>query len=162
MKLTSSAFSNQGNIPEKYSFKRGNVTPPLNWGGENILAQTKTFMLVVEDPDSPSGIWMHWVLYNIPKHITDFPEGMWFSKPGLNSWDNAGYQGPDPKIGTHRYIFRLYALDVELPTQDNASADQISGWAKDHILEVAELEGMFGYKAPRSTGGIEVPGASPV
>lgn len=116
--LKSPAFSNNGKIPRKYSRRGGNVSPPLTW--ENPPAGTRSYVLTVKDPDAPGGTFTHWVIFNIPGDLTRLPEGVPREKTlangaqqARNDFRGTGYGGPDPPGGTHRYVFRLIALDVE-------------------------------------------------
>lgn len=119
-RLTSSAFGDGERIPDKYTCVGEDVSPPLRW--EGAPEGTKTFALIVEDPDAPGGTFIHWVLFNIPGDVTELPEGV---EPieklqngaiqGVNDFQRLGYRGPCPPPGKpHRYFFVLKALDREL------------------------------------------------
>lgn len=109
MRLTSSAFGDGGRIPAKYTADGDDISPPLYI--ESVPERTKSLTLVVDDPDAPVGTWDHWVIWNIPADTKEIKEGI--SPEGIsgrNGWGRLGYGGPAPPSGTHRYIFKLYAL----------------------------------------------------
>ncbi len=116
-KIESSAFKEGGMIPSKYTCDSTDISPPLTW--HNAPSETKSFVLICDDPDAPSGTWVHWVVYDIPGNVTEFPEGIFVKNlgavEGINSWGSSrrGYGGPCPPSGIHRYFFKLYALDVD-------------------------------------------------
>ena len=131
LKLTSRAFSNEGVIPNIYSKQGGNVSPPLEWSG--VPEDTVSLALIVDDPDAPSGLFVHWLLYGIPPSTTSLDENMIPNtkagdhiRHGENGYGELGYGGPKPPSGTHRYVFHLYALDTnsDLPSGLAARA----GW----------------------------------
>lgn len=143
MQITSSAFKNEGAIPGKYTCDGDDENPPLSF--TNIPNKTQSLVLVVEDPDAPVGTWTHWLVWNIDPLITQIqrnavPEN---SVQGYNSWERNDYGGPCPPSGTHRYFFKLYALDTKLdlaPSADKAALEQeIEG----HILAKSELIGTY-------------------
>ncbi len=145
MQLTSGAFFNNGNIPDKYTCDGENISPPLEI--LQVPAEAKSLVLIMEDPDSLKStgkIWDHWVLFNIPTDVFEIEEG---EAPdgakGMNSFGNLGYGGACPADGEHSYIFKLYALDKELDLKDGASKEEVKELMKDHILETAELIGNY-------------------
>ena len=148
LSLSSTAFSNEQSIPRKYTCDGNNTSPPLNW--TNAPENTKSFALIVDDPDAPSGTWVHWVIYNIPATTNKFaedipahiqlPDG---SLQGMNSWPKLGYGGPCPPSGTHRYYFKLYALDNTLTLASGASKAALMAAMQGHILAQAELMGTY-------------------
>lgn len=117
LQIESSAFQEGGIIPAKYTCDGTDISPPLAW--HNIPPATKSFVLICDDPDAPAGTWVHWVVYDIPRKVTELSEGIFVKQlgavEGINSWGTSrrGYGGPCPPSGTHRYYFKLYALDVE-------------------------------------------------
>src|SRR5262249_19713743 len=125
------------------------TSPALGWS--EAPAETKTFALIVDDPDAPDPkapkmTWVHWVLFDIPKGTSALPEG---GKPlphgtreGLNDWKRTGYGGPGPPIGRHRYFFKLYALDTQL-NLDQPTKSQLESAMKGHILAHTELIGTY-------------------
>src|SRR5438034_496210 len=110
MTISSAAFRNNSPIPSKYSCEGDNISPPLFL--KNVPSHAKSLTLLVEDPDAPTGLWVHWVVINIPLSVRMFEEGKApeGAVEGINSSDTKGYQGPCPPSGTHRYLFKLYAL----------------------------------------------------
>ncbi|MBI5447436.1 MAG: YbhB/YbcL family Raf kinase inhibitor-like protein [Gammaproteobacteria bacterium] len=147
--LTSSAFHAGGLIPEKYTCDGEDISPALTWQG--APAGTQSFVLVLDDPDAPVGIWDHWLLFNIPANTQVLPEGMNALPPGtqegLNSWHRLGYGGPCPPDTLHRYFFKLYALDTTLSLPEGVKKPLIEAAMQDHILATAEL--MAKYDRPR-------------
>ncbi len=116
LQLTSTAFNNQDMIPRKYTCDGDDISPPLQWSNPPKGAQT--YALICDDPDAPSGTWDHWVVFNIPgttaalsRAILPEPNLSNGSTHGKNGWGRLGYGGPCPPSGTHRYFFRLYALE---------------------------------------------------
>jgi Raf kinase inhibitor-like YbhB/YbcL family protein len=148
MKITSSAFENNQSIPEKYTCDGENINPPLEFS--EIPASAKSLVLIVEDPDAPSKIWIHWVLYNMSPNISFINEN---SKPsnaeeGINDFGKSGYGGPCPPSGTHRYIFRLYALDALLEDMPDFTDKEILTEAMHgHVIEQVELIGTYSKKS---------------
>lgn len=145
MTLSSTAFSAGGKIPDIYSCNGKDVTPDLTWSAAPV--GTKSFALIVDDPDAPSGAWTHWVLFNIPASVTELaanapvPEG---ALAGNNSWGRAKYNGPCPPYDKiHRYNFKLYALDTLLKLPVGASAAQVMSASEHHILGQVKLIGEY-------------------
>ena len=155
-KLTSTAFSEGKAIPAKYAMHGENVAPPLAWTG--APEGTKSYALIVEDPDAPRGTWVHWVLFNLPGKLTGLAEGIpgtipaanpaYGASQGKNSGKNTQYDGPAPPSGTHRYFFRLYALDEAKLSGVNAGAgvDEVRKAMKGHELGHATLMGTYSAK----------------
>ena len=148
MQITSSAFTEGSMIPAKYTCDGRDISPPLEW--KDIPAGTKSFALISDDPDAPVGTWVHWVIYNIPPNVTKFDENMPHDKElkngmrqGSNDWPNIGYGGPCPPNGTHRYYFKLYALDMILDLKTGATKAQLAQAMKGHILAEAQLMGKY-------------------
>ena len=141
--LKSDAFLNGQSIPAKYSCIGKNISPALTWS--NPPAGTQSFALIVDDPDAPAGTWVHWVLFNIPSTTTSLEESADISAVavGKNSSGNMRYDGPCPPSGTHRYYFKLYALDSILDLSSGASKEQLLPAMKGHILAQGELMGTF-------------------
>ncbi len=143
LQLTSDAFTNGQSIPAKYSCKGKNISPALAWN--EPPAGTKSFALIVDDPDAPMGTWVHWVLFNIPAETRSLQEN---ANPnaisaGKNSSGNMRYDGPCPPSGTHRYFFKLYALDAALSLSPGATKEQVLQAMQSHILAQGELMGTF-------------------
>ncbi len=150
--LTSSAFDPDGAIPEKYTCDGIDISPPLSWTG--VAPSAKSLVLIVDDPDAPDPAapqrtWVHWLLYNIPADTVGLPEGVQVTNlptgtlEGLNDWERAGYGGPCPPIGRHRYVHKLYALDVLLPDFRAATKAQLERAMQTHILDQAQLIGRY-------------------
>ncbi len=145
LQLTSDAFTNGQSIPVKYSCRGNNISPALAWN--EPPADTKSFALIVDDPDAPGGTWVHWVLFNIPADTRSLPENLPAGgntlSVGKNSSGNTQYDGPCPPSGTHRYFFKLYALDSTLSLAPGATQAQVLQAMQGHILAQAELMGTF-------------------
>ncbi len=149
--LASDAFANGGAIPVKYSCKGRDISPALAWSDPPL--GTQSFALIMDDPDAPGG-WVHWVLYNIPAETRSLaedlavtgknvPEGRGSPFVGKNSWGDIGYGGPCPPSGTHRYFFKLYALDETVGLLPGADKGQLLNAIEGHILAQGELVGTF-------------------
>ena len=148
MNLTSTAFFDGEPIPAKYSCKGADVSPALAW--DEPPAGTQSFALIMDDPDAPMGTWVHWVLFNLPAAARGLSEGMPAdhaftdgSVQGLTSAHSLGYHGPCPPSGTHRYFFKLYALDTTLDLSSDADKKAVLAAMEGHILAQAELMGTF-------------------
>jgi Raf kinase inhibitor-like YbhB/YbcL family protein len=147
--LSSSAFVQGQPIPAKYSCKGSDVSPALTW--TEPPAQAQSFALIMDDPDAPMGTWVHWVIFNIPVSARGLNEAVSTSAQlsdgslqGRTSAGSNGYHGPCPPSGTHRYIFKLYALDTMLTLTSGADKGQLLKAMEGHILAQAELMGTFG------------------
>jgi Raf kinase inhibitor-like YbhB/YbcL family protein len=148
MQLVSSAFQPGAPIPARFTCDGQDLSPPLQWSGHP--AQTKSFALIMDDPDAPGGTFVHWVLYNVPPVTLALPEAVPSksslgdgSRQGRNSFGKTGYGGPCPPSGTHRYFFRLYALNRELELAAGATREQLLSAMKGHVLAEAELMGRY-------------------
>lgn len=142
MKIETSAFQNGETIPAKYTCSGENVSPPLNISG--APKETKSFVLIVDDPDAPGGTFDHWLGWNIPGDTQKLPEGVKLPKQGKNSYQKLGYGGPCPPPGKpHRYFFKLYALDTMLSLPEGASKHQIESAMEGHVIAKTELIGTF-------------------
>ena len=147
MKIQSSAFNNGDKIPSKYTCDGENISPQLSWS--DFPGSTKTFALIVEDPDAPGGIFVHWVVYNIPKDVLNLPEGITSenlpggAKEGTNHFGDIEYGGPCPPSGAHRYYFKLYALDSEIALKEGAGRRDLLKAIDGHILAEAQLMGKY-------------------
>jgi Raf kinase inhibitor-like YbhB/YbcL family protein len=148
MKLESSAFKSNELIPAKYTCDGKDISPPLLW--DEIPIGTQTIALIVDDPDAPGRIFVHWLVYNIPntthqltEHtptVKTLPNG---AVQGKNDFGKFGYGGPCPPSGIHRYFFKLYALDKSLDLAIGATKNQILAAMEGHILVSAELIGRY-------------------
>jgi Raf kinase inhibitor-like YbhB/YbcL family protein len=143
LELRSDAFTNGQAIPAKYTCTGRNISPALAWN--EPPSGTQSFALIMDDPDAPMGTWVHWVLFNIPTAARSLQENENTStiSVGKNSWGNPGYGGPCPPSGTHRYFFKLYALDSILSLSPGATKQQVRKAMEGHILAQDELMGTF-------------------
>ncbi|MBN2542455.1 YbhB/YbcL family Raf kinase inhibitor-like protein [bacterium] len=148
IKVTSSAFEEGGMIPSKYTCDGEDISPPLAWSG--IPEGTKSIALISDDPDAPAGTWVHWVLFNIPPDVTGLPENVPSSVKlengavhGTNDFRRPGYGGPCPPGGTHRYFFKVYALDTILDLRPGAAKAELVNTMKGHILADGQLIGKY-------------------
>ncbi|MEK6558080.1 MAG: YbhB/YbcL family Raf kinase inhibitor-like protein [Candidatus Margulisiibacteriota bacterium] len=148
MQIISSAFTEGSMITAKYTCDGRDISPPLEW--KDVPDAAKSFALISDDPDAPVGTWVHWVIYNIPPNVTKFDENMPREKEfkngmrqGSNDWPKIGYGGPCPPSGTHRYYFKLYALDMMLNLKPGATKAQLVQAMKGHILAEAQLMGKY-------------------
>ncbi|WP_375539815.1 YbhB/YbcL family Raf kinase inhibitor-like protein [Cylindrospermum sp. FACHB-282] len=148
MKLASSAFENNGLIPAQYTCDGADISPPLIW--DEVPRETQSLALIVDDPDAPGKIFVHWVVYDIPPTAGQLPEQISSIKTlpnggvqGKNDFGKFGYGGPCPPSGIHRYFFRLYALDQKLRLAAGASKNQILAAMEGHVLASSELIGRY-------------------
>jgi Raf kinase inhibitor-like YbhB/YbcL family protein len=146
--ITSSAFKEGGMIPAKYTCDGQNISPPLKW--QQVPQDVKSFALISDDPDAPIGIWIHWVLWNIPAEANGLPENIPptkelpdGSKQGITSTRTNGYHGPCPPSGTHRYYFKIYALDTMLDLPQTSAKQDLLEAMKGHILAEGSLMGKY-------------------
>lgn len=148
--LTSTAFRQAEPIPVQYSCDGDDISPPLQWG--DPPSGTQSFALVMDDPDAPIGTWDHWILFNIPADIRGLEENLPITgknqEPGSifvgnNSWQRTDYGGPCPPGGTHRYFFKLYALDTNINLLPGANKKQVQEALQGHILAETELMGTY-------------------
>jgi len=146
--LTSSAFDNEGIIPEQYTCSGRNESPALQWMG--TPSSTRSLALILDDPDAPMGTFVHWVIYNLAPTAKGLPKGVVAtasvanSEQGMNGRGMIGYTGPCPPPGKpHHYHFRLWALDQKLKLEVGATADQVEAAINGHVLGSAELIGIF-------------------
>jgi Raf kinase inhibitor-like YbhB/YbcL family protein len=142
MKLSSSAFENNETIPSEYTCDGADVSPPLSFS--NVPKNTKSLALIMDDPDAPMGTWVHWLVWNIPVNTTGFSKGENITYlQGKNDFGRYDYGGPCPPSGTHRYFFKLYALDVMLQLNKGSTKKQLESAMSGHILEEAQLIGTY-------------------
>lgn len=148
LSLSSSAFAPGTPIPNDFSCRGRNISPALAWTG--APANTASFALILDDPDAPSGTYVHWVVYNIPSTSKGFPQAVAQratlddgTVQGRNSASHQYYDGPCPPFGTHRYFFKLFALDTKLDLPSGAAASQLTKAMQGHILAHGELMGTF-------------------
>ena len=152
MRISSSAFAANAAIPSQFTCEGADRSPPLAFA--EIPAGTKSLALIVDDPDAPDPAapkmtWVHWVLYNLPPQTIGLAEGIAPRElppgtlEGLNDWKRAGYRGPCPPIGRHRYFHKLYALDVVLPDLHKPTKAALEKAMHGHILAHAEWVGTY-------------------
>ena len=141
MHLTSSAFEDGDSIPERYTCDGLDVSPPLTI--EDVPADTAALVLVMDDPDAPSGVWDHWIAYDIPVATGIEEAAVSLGTTGRNSWGRMAYGGPCPPGGTHRYVFTLYALDTRLELGSGADKASVIAATADHVLAEAKLVGRY-------------------
>ena len=144
MKISTTAFSERRPIPERFTADGSNVNPPLAISG--VPREAKTLVLIVDDPDAPMGTWNHWLVWNIKPDTTSIPED---SVPrgavvGCNDAGTAAYVGPSPPSGTHRYFFRLYALDTKFDLPAGSDRGALDEAMRNHIIAKSELLGRYG------------------
>ncbi|HVV46862.1 MAG TPA: YbhB/YbcL family Raf kinase inhibitor-like protein [Bryobacteraceae bacterium] len=150
LRLTSRAFQDGGRIPRICSRRGGNHSPALTWTG--VPPGTRSLALIVDDPDAPSGLFTHWVVYGInpavtgvDEHLPASPVLMNGARQGINGFDEQGYSGPQPPRGTHHYVFHLYALDTDTNMPGGLSRQEVDDAMEGHILEEATLTGRYSH-----------------
>lgn len=146
--VTSFAFKEGEAIPAQYTCEGRDASPPLAW--TDPPDGTKSFALISDDPDAPMKTWVHWVLYDLPASIRSLPQGMPVdaqlpdgSRQGVTDFGRTGYGGPCPPSGTHRYYFKLYALDTTLSLSAQATKAHVEAAMKGHVLAQAQLMGTY-------------------
>ena len=149
MELKSKAFEQGGLVPAKYTCDGEDISLPLNWS--DTPAGTPSFALISDDPDAPVGTWVHWVIWNIPGSARALDENLPKSaslpngaRQGTTDFRRVGYGGPCPPSGTHRYFFKLYALDTMLDLPASTTKKDLEKAMQGHILGQAELMGKYG------------------
>lgn len=159
--LQSPAFQSKGEIPAVHTCDGRDISPALVWSG--APAGTRSFVLIVDDPDAPDPAapkrtYVHWVLYDIPGDASGLPEAADSAalprgtREGVNDWDRAGYGGPCPPIGRHRYFFKLSALDTMLGDLRRARKADVERAMQGHVIAHAELVGTYQHPAGKQTG----------
>jgi Raf kinase inhibitor-like YbhB/YbcL family protein len=152
LQLKSASFDAAAPIPKRHTCDGDDVSPALSWTG--VPAGAKSLALIEDDPDAPDPaapkvVWVHWVLYNIPVSAASLPEGATAktlpqgTREGLNDWKKTGYRGPCPPVGEHRYVHKLYALDVVLPDLGRVTKTALEKVMEGHVLGKAELVGTY-------------------
>ncbi len=148
LKVSSSAFEEGDMIPIKYTCDGEDVSPPLAW--EGVPEGTRSIALICDDPDAPVGTWVHWVLYNLPPDSKGLPEAVPpaevlenGARHGKNDWQRLGYGGPCPPGGTHRYYFKVYALDTVLELESGTTKAQLLEAMEGHVLAEGQLMGRY-------------------
>ena len=143
MKITSDAFLEGELIPTKYTCDGENINPPLIFS--DVPDEAVTLALIMDDPDAPSGTWVHWVLWNITPDTSEIGEGEVpkGSMEGGTDFGRPGYGGPCPHLGTHRYFFKLSALDTKLALPKESTKKDLEAAMAGHVIEQAELMGIY-------------------
>lgn len=148
IKISSTVFQDGALIPRPYTCDGPDVSPSLAW--QAVPAQARTLALICDDPDAPGRTWVHWVLYNLPADTKGLIENVpkqgalpGGGVQGTNDFHKLGYDGPCPPGGTHRYYFKLYALDTELALEPGATKDQLLEAMKGHVLAEGQLMGKY-------------------
>lgn len=148
MEIKSSAFKPGESIPTKYTCDNLDISPHLIWS--KVPNGTKSFALIADDPDAPSGTYVHWVLFNIPANQRELAENIPKTETlengaiqGKNDFGNIGYGGPCPPSGTHRYYFKIYALDTELDSEAGITKKELMKAMDVHVLEEGQLMGRY-------------------
>lgn len=146
--LTSSAFRQGELIPEEYTCDGRNISPPLQWS--HVPEGAKSLAMIVDDPDAPRGLFTHWIIYNIPPDELEFTENVEKDKTlpngarqGVNDAGKIGYTGPCPPSGTHRYFFRIYALDSTLDLEPGVNRKQFDDALRGKTIAQGELMGTY-------------------
>jgi Raf kinase inhibitor-like YbhB/YbcL family protein len=146
--IRSPAFAQGAMVPSRYTCDGADLSPPLDWDAPP--AGTASLALIVEDPDAPGGTWSHWVVYDLPPHSRSLPEAVPAegflennARQGINDFHKIGYGGPCPPGGTHRYYFRLYALDIRLDSPPGLSREKLLKAIQGHVLAEGDLMGKY-------------------
>jgi Raf kinase inhibitor-like YbhB/YbcL family protein len=148
IQLMSAAFEDGAMIPKRFTCDSEDASPPLKWSG--IPEGTRSISLICDDPDAPAGTWVHWVLYNMPGGLMGLPENVPSdrvlgngAKHGMNDFRGLAYRGPCPPSGTHRYFFKIYALDIEIRLEPGATKAELLKAMEGHILGEGRLMGKY-------------------
>ena len=146
--LISPSFEEGEMIPVRFTCDGADISPELVW--ESIPTECQTLAIICDDPDAPMGTWVHWVIYNMPADLGGLEEGIPADDilhngavQGNNSWRRIGYGGPCPPGGTHRYFFKIYALDTTLDLGLGATKSQLTDAMEGHILVQGQLMGRY-------------------
>ena len=140
LNISSPAFEHQGTIPRKYTCQGAGVNPPISISG--IPESAKTLAIIMEDPDAPGKVFDHWLVWNIPP-VNEIPENSMPGLEGTNSAGKIGYIGPCPPSGTHRYYFKIFAVDTLLETEKGADKRKLEYTLQKHIIGYGELIGLY-------------------
>ena len=146
--ITSAAFEGGGAMAPRYTCDGLNISPPLSW--DSVPNGTRSLALIVDDPDAPGGSFVHWTIYDLPPDTRRLPEDVpkrrtlsSGAKQGINGAGGIGYTGPCPPSGTHRYFFKIYALDTTLDLGGGATAKWLSDAMEGHVLAEGQLMGTY-------------------
>ncbi|MFZ3376921.1 MAG: YbhB/YbcL family Raf kinase inhibitor-like protein [Chthoniobacterales bacterium] len=141
MKITSSAFREGGSIPSKFTCDGSDTSPGLHL--EGVPAEAKSLALIVDDHDAPSGLFTHWIAWNIDPKTNEIAEGSAPTAQGKNDFGKSGYGGPCPPSGTHRYFFKIFALDRQLDLSAGSKRSQLEAQMRGHVVAQGELMGRY-------------------
>lgn len=141
MELESPVFKNNEKIPAFYTADGDNINPLLKI--KDIPPEAKNLVLIIDDPDSPSGTWTHWVVFNIPPNTSIIKEDSIPGVQGMNDFKITDYSGPSPPHGEHRYFFKLFALDKKLDLGEGELRENVEKAMEGHIISKAELIGVY-------------------
>jgi Raf kinase inhibitor-like YbhB/YbcL family protein len=148
IQVSSPAFEEGGMIPQQYTCEGEDISPPLSWG--SVPEGTKSIVLIVEDPDAPWGTFVHWVVYDLPPDVQELPENLpkdktfpIGGKQGINSSSELGYKGPCPPSGTHRFFFRVYALEASTDLPPGETKSRLLRAMEGHVLAQGQLMGKY-------------------
>lgn len=146
--VTSPAFEDGGKIPKKFTCDGEDISPPLHIDG--VPSEARSLTVIADDPDAPSGMWVHWVLYDLPPNTTELPENMPDdeeiqngARHGVTDFKRFGYGGPCPPSGTHRYYFKVYALDTMLDLSGRVTKADVIKAMQGHVLAEGQLMGRY-------------------
>ena len=141
MQITSPEFAHNESIPALFTCQGDDINPALEISG--VPEEARTFVLIVDDPDAPGATWDHWIVWNMPAGTVRIEQDSVPGEQGTNSWGRRDYGGPCPPSGTHRYFFKLYALDTQLSLSAGIRKQELEQAMQDHILAQAELIGLY-------------------
>ncbi len=149
LEIVSDVFESNGYIPDRYACDAQDFSPFLSF--RDVPEGTKSLVLICDDPDAPFKVWVHWVLFNIPKEVTELKENITAEEmkslgiiAGVNDFGKLEYKGPCPPAGKpHRYFFKLYALDTQLPLEAGAAKKEIVKAMEGHIIAEAKVVGLY-------------------
>jgi Raf kinase inhibitor-like YbhB/YbcL family protein len=141
LSVKSPVFENNKLIPAKYTCDGDNVNPPLTI--EGVPEEAKSLVLIVDDPDAPMGTWDHWIVWNIPPTTRKIEENTVPGTEGMSTYRKHAYGGPCPPYGTHRYFFKIYALDTELDLNQDSEKKDVEKAMESHVLAEGELVGLY-------------------
>lgn len=148
IKVKSAVFDEGEPIPTRYTCSGVDVSPPLNWGP--LPENTVSIAIICEDPDAPGGLWTHWVIFNLPADVENLTEHVMGREnldngaiQGLNDFGRVGYGGPCPPSGTHRYFYKVYALDVKLDLPARSTRKELLEAMDGHILDQGQIMGYY-------------------
>ena len=148
IRINSTVFEEGEPIPTRYTCSGVDISPPLEW--DALPQDTKSLALICEDPDAPGGLWTHWIIFNLPADTTHLPEHLMEremldngAKQGLNDFGRVGYGGPCPPGGTHRYFFKIYALDIKLDLPPLIRRNEFLETITGHVLDEGQLMGVY-------------------